>query len=213
MGTLSDYHRFFREFRRDFHHTGAVMPSTRFLARELARPLLGERPPFHVLECGPGTGSVTRCLLRHLRPGDRFDAVELNPNFATLLEHRLESDPDFLIHRDKIRILQAAVQDVPGVAVYDVIVSGLPLANFSLAEIRSVFAAYRRLLKPTGTLSYFEYAFLRRLRVPFAGRAGRYHLLRKGRLLKRYLDRHQLDYSSIWLNVPPAVVRRLRFTQ
>src|SRR5262249_45119818 len=105
------------------------------------------------------------------------------------------------------------IQEVPGEAVYDVIVSGIPLANFSIADVRSVFAAYRRLLKPTGILSYFEYAFLRRLRVPFAGKAGRYHLVRKGTLLKRYLDRHQLDSSHIWLNVPPAVVRRLRFDE
>ena len=44
-----------------------------------------------------------------------------------------------------------------------------------------------------------------------AGLSCAYHLARKGQLLKRYLDRHQLDCSSIWLNVPPAVVRRLRF--
>ena len=211
MGTFSDVRRFFREFRRDFHHTGSVIPSSRFLARELARPLLGERGPFNVLECGPGTGSVTRCLLRRLRPDDRLDAVEINPTFAELLSRRLESDPDFAPHRQQVRIINARLQDVPGQALYDVIVSGLPLANFSIADVRTIFAAYRRLLKPTGVLSYFEYAFLRRLKVPFAGKSGRYHLARKGRLLKRYLDRHQLDCSRIWLNVPPAMVRRLRF--
>jgi phospholipid N-methyltransferase len=211
MGTFSDYRRFFREFRRDFHHTGAVLPSGLFLARELARPLLGERPPFTVLEVGPGTGSVTRCLISRLRPGDRLDAVEINPNFADLLARRLERDPDLVSRRHQVRILTAAVQDVPGEAVYDLIVSGLPLNNFSLAEIRSVFATFRRLLKPDGVLSYFEYAFIRRLKAPFAGKSERYRLVRKGRLLARYLDRHQTDSSRIWLNVPPAVVRRLRF--
>lgn len=211
MGTFSDYRRFFGEFRRDFHHTGAVMPSGQFLARELVRPLIGERPPYYVLEVGPGTGSVTRCLLKHLRPDDRFDAVEINPNFTALLKRRLESDADFVVHRDRIRILESAVQDVPGEGLYDVIVSGLPLANFTISEIRSVFAAYRRLLKPNGILSYFEYPFLRGFKVTFANKLGRYHLVRKRQLLKRYLDRHQLDCSRIWLNVPPAVVRRLRF--
>lgn len=208
---MGDYGRFFREFRRDFHHTGAVLPSGPFLARELARPLTGERPAWRVLEVGPGTGSVTRRLARLLRPDDRLDAVEINPNFADLLGRRVKEDSAFAECRDRVRILQMPLQDVPGEAAYDLIVSGLPLNNFTVAEIRSVFAAYRRLLTPEGTLSYFEYAFIRRLKAPFAGRSERYKSTRKGRLLARYLAKHQTDCRHVWLNAPPAVVRRLRF--
>jgi phosphatidylethanolamine/phosphatidyl-N-methylethanolamine N-methyltransferase len=211
MGTMSDYGRFFREFRRDFHHTGAVLPSGLFLARELARPLMGPRPPFSVLEVGPGTGAVTRCLARHLRPDDRLDAVEINANFAALLSKSLADDPAFSACRDRIRVLNAPLQDVPGEAVYDLIVSGLPLNNFSVAEVRSVFVAFRRLLKPSGTLCYFEYAFVRRLKAPFAGRSERYRLARLGGVLKRYIDKHQTECRRVWLNAPPALVRRLRF--
>jgi phospholipid N-methyltransferase len=211
MGTLSDYGRFFKEFRRDFHHTGAVLPSGQFLARELARPLMGPRPPFAVLEVGPGTGAVTCVIARHLRADDRLDAVEINANFAELLQKRVNEDPAFVTCRDRVRILNAPLQDVPGEAVYDLIVSGLPLNNFSVAEVRSVFAAYRRLLKPSGTLCYFEYAFVRRIKTPFAGRSERYRLARLGGVLKRYIDKHQTECRRVWLNAPPALVRRLRF--
>ena len=44
MRFLNEYSRFFREFRRDFHHTGALLPSGVFLAREIARGLRGPRP-------------------------------------------------------------------------------------------------------------------------------------------------------------------------
>src|SRR6185312_11129733 len=69
--------KFFRECRRHFHTTGAILPSSRFLARALVRPMRGPRPPWRILEVGPGTGSVTREIARRMLPGDRLDAVEI----------------------------------------------------------------------------------------------------------------------------------------
>jgi phospholipid N-methyltransferase len=213
VGALAEYKRFFREFRRDFHHTGAVLPSGGFLADELARPLLGPRPPFAVLEVGPGSGAVTRRLAERLLPGDRLDAVEINANFVDLLARRIEVDPAFAHCRRQIRVSHADLQDVPGEGLYDLIVSGLPLNNFSVAEVRSVFAAFRRLLKPAGTLCYFEYAFARRLKAPFAPRSERYRLAHLSGLLRRYVQRHQTECRRVWLNAPPALVRRMRFAE
>src|SRR4051794_13309585 len=92
MSTWADCAHFFREFRRDFHHTGALLPSGRFLAEALARPLRGQRGPARILEVGPGTGSVTRVICRNMRPGDRLDAVEINPFFAARLRERVARD-------------------------------------------------------------------------------------------------------------------------
>jgi phospholipid N-methyltransferase len=210
MRTWAEYRDFFREFRRDFHHTGAVLPSGVFLARALARPLTQPHPPAHILEIGPGTGSVTREIVRAMQPGDRLDAVEINPHFAELLGRRLERDSLLAARRDDVRILQSPVQDLPGQGVYDFLVSGLPLNNFAGPEIRSIFAAFLRLARPGATLSYFEYAFVRQLKAPFVGRAERFRLARVGKLVGRYIRRHQTACRRVWLNVPPAIVRYLR---
>src|SRR5438105_14388325 len=77
---------FLRESRRHFRDTGALLPSSRFLARALAAPLAGQRPPCRILQVGPGTGSVTRAILRRLQPGDQLDCVELNDHFVERLE-------------------------------------------------------------------------------------------------------------------------------
>jgi phospholipid N-methyltransferase len=210
MRTWSEYRDFFREFRRNFHNTGALLPSGIFLAQELARPLTLPRLPARILEVGPGTGSVTREIVRRMQPGDLLDAVEINAAFVEILKGRFERDQLLASHRDDVRIIHAPVQEVIGEGVYDFIISGLPLNNFNRADIRSIFTAYSRLARPGATLSYFEYVLLRALKPAFVGRAERYRLARVGRLVRRYIRRHQTGSRHVWLNVPPAVVRYLR---
>src|SRR5262245_30371303 len=161
MSFLNEYTRFFREFRRDFHHTGAVLPSGVFLARSIARGLRGPRQAARILEVGPGSGAITRVLAKHMQPGDMLDAVEINPHFAQLLEEMRQRDPAFAASRDSIRIINAPIQDVKGESVYDMIISGLPLNNFTPDDIRSIFDTLTRLVRPGGLLTYFEYTFIR----------------------------------------------------
>src|SRR3954468_8890690 len=117
MGILSECGSFWRESRRSFRNTGALLPSSRFLARALAAPLSGPRPPWRILEVGPGTGSVTREILRRLQPGDQLDAVELNSRFVQRLTFSLHHDRRFIPHRHQVRIIHSAVEDLPGEAL------------------------------------------------------------------------------------------------
>src|SRR4051794_9569006 len=95
MHILEECGDFFREFRHHFRTTGAILPSSRFLARALVRHLRGPRAPSRILEVGPGTGSVTCEIARRMLPGDRLDAVEINDRFVRLLEERVEHDKVF----------------------------------------------------------------------------------------------------------------------
>jgi phospholipid N-methyltransferase len=152
---------------------------------------------------------VTREIARRLRPGDRLDAVEINPRLAKLLERRLCHDPILSPWRDDIHLIVAPVQQIVGESIYDFIVSGLPLNNFSVAEVRSVFDVFTRLLRPGGTLSFFEYALVRELKTPFVDRRERRRLLRISRVVGRYIRKHQVRRERIFINVPPAIVRQL----
>jgi phospholipid N-methyltransferase len=203
---------FFRECRRHFHTTGAILPSSRFLARALARPLRGPHTPCRILEVGPGTGSVTCEIVRRMQPGDRLDAVEINAHFVALLERRLRQERVFARCRDQVEIIHAAVQELLGDAVYDYIVSGLPLNNFRADEVREIFATYSRLLKPSGTLTFYEYTLVRQLKSPFVDRRERRRLFRVGRVMRGYIRNFQVRRERIFINVPPATVRHLRFT-
>src|SRR5437764_7592893 len=105
MSFWSEYGAFWKVSRRNFRTTGAVLPSSPFLAKALVAPLAGSRPPAYILEVGPGTGAVTKAIVRRMRPGDRLDAVELNPQFAERLRQRIKSEPFFADFRDDIHVV------------------------------------------------------------------------------------------------------------
>src|SRR5262245_49636372 len=60
---------FFGQFRRQYHTTGSILPSSRALGRALTKPMRQAAAPRRILEIGPGTGAVTREIVRSLRPG------------------------------------------------------------------------------------------------------------------------------------------------
>jgi phosphatidylethanolamine/phosphatidyl-N-methylethanolamine N-methyltransferase len=201
---------FFRQFRHHFRTTGAILPSSRFLARALVSQLRLPRGPARILEVGPGTGSVTKAIARCMGQADVLDAVEINAHFVRLLERRVDSESAFRAVRDQVRIIHAGVEELIGDSVYDFIVSGLPLNNFSFDQVRQVFGAFRRLLKPGGTLTYYEYVLMRTLKTPFVDRTERRRLLRVGRVVGHYIRDYQIRRERIFINVPPATVRHLR---
>jgi len=212
MRYLAECGSFIREYWRHFHTTGAILPSSRFLARALVSELRKPRGPATVLEVGPGTGSVTREIIRHLRPGDHLDVVEINEAFVALLRHRFDQEPAFRDRRGQVELIHVGIEDLIGDDKYDFIISGLPLNNFSVDQVRAIFRALKRLLKPGGTLSYFEYIFIRHLATPFASRRERRRLYRVGRVVERYIESCQTCSQQVLMNVPPAVARHLCLT-
>lgn len=201
---------FIRETRRHFRNTGALLPSSRFLARALVAELRKSRPPGRILEVGPGTGSVTAEILRRLQPGDRLDAVEVNGRFLSLLQRRLDHEWAYRHRPGQVRLIHAPVQELSGEACYDFIVSGLPLNSFPVSQVRDIFRSYIRLLKPGGTLTYFEYVLIRQLTTPFVNRRERGRLARIGRVVGHYIREYQIRRQRVLMNVPPAIVRHLR---
>jgi phospholipid N-methyltransferase len=200
---------FIREFRRHSRTTGSLLPSGRFLARALVSELRKPRSPAAILEVGPGTGSVTQEIIRFLQPNDRLDVVEINSSFVELLRTRYEREWSMRIPREQFRVLASAVEKLPGRAVYDNIVSCLPFNNFPVAQVREIFRAYARLLKPGGTLTYYEYVFVRQLKTPFSNRHERWRLRGVGHVVRGYIKSCQVKQQPIFINVPPAIVRHL----
>ena len=211
MRYWAEYQRFFRQFRDQYHTTGAILPSSRGLARAMTRPMRQTKGPRRILEVGPGTGAVTAEIVRQLRPGDQFDIVEINADFVAYLGQRFAEEPDFRKRQAQSRIIHSPLQEVPGEHVYDFVISGLPLNNFSLELVADIYRSYERLLKPTGTLTCFEYVWIRAMKMPFVGASERDRLQRLTVFLEDKIRRHQIDQEIVFLNAPPAVARHLRF--
>lgn len=206
---FQDQRVFWRQFREHFHTTGAVLPSGRLLSRALARYVGQSGREQRILEVGPGTGAVTSQIVRRLGPADRFDLVELNAEFVRRLNDRFASEADFQRVAARSRVLHSPIEDLPPETQYDLIISGLPLNNFDVASVERILQALVKLLRPGGTLSFFEYIAIRPMRSLVSGPAERQRLRGIGRALDGLLKPHEVRRDWVWPNVPPAWVHHV----
>ncbi len=223
---LRDTRIFLKQFFQHYHTTGSVLPSSGSLAKALCRYVGGggnngsSGTPENgspgasrsILEVGPGTGAVTAQLVRCLGSNDRLTLVELNEHFVKHLQHRFEHEPAFSAAADRTQIVHGMLETLDGTAQYDVIISGLPLNNFSVAEVEQILEIFQRLLRADGTLSFFEYIAIRRFKAVISGRQGRVRLRGIGNALHRTLGGREIKRDWVWPNVPPAWVHHVRFS-
>jgi phospholipid N-methyltransferase len=208
---LLDHRVFFQEFRRNYHTTGAIAPSSRWLAAALARYVREPGANRRILEVGPGTGAVTTAIVAALGPSDRFDLVELNDKFVERLQQRFADEPAFASVADRSQILHQRVEDLPPGTQYDLIISGLPLNNFSVEDVQQILTALRQVIKPGGTLSFFEYVAIRRAKGLVAGAADRKRLRGIAQALSALCEQYEVRRDCVLSNLPPAWVHHLRF--
>ena len=182
---FAEYSTFFREFRATFDTTGALAPSGRFLARALARPLR-ERTggPVRILEVGPGTGAVTQEIVRHVREDDCFHIVELNDRFVTLLKRRFDAEPRFRQVAGQTSIFHAPVQELQVDEPYDYLICGLPFNNFPPELVETIFSRFIEILKPGGSMTFFEYLWVRPFKKLVASRDRRRRVVEVGGVLR-----------------------------
>lgn len=207
---LKDHWEFLRQFRERFETTGAIAPSSRFLAKAMTNPMSRRERPGRILEVGPGTGAITQRIVRLLKPEDQFDLVELNEAFANLLRQRFEHDAAYHAVARQANVHVCPIQDFAAAEPYDIIISGLPLNNFPAELVQSIFETFFRLLAPGGTLSYFEYMYVRPIRKFIAGGAEKARLTELDRISNEYQSRYRVRRDWVFVNLPPAWVQHLR---
>jgi phosphatidylethanolamine/phosphatidyl-N-methylethanolamine N-methyltransferase len=150
---LDDEVRFLRSWIEKPLHMGAVMPSSKLLARTMAQYVdVDSKGP--VIELGPGTGAITNALLEHGVDQKRLVLVEYNPGFCALLRDRYPHAKVVQGDAYALRDSLGDLLDAPASAV----VSGLPLVTkpmlTRLKLIRDAFLA----LAPGAPFVQFTYS-------------------------------------------------------
>ncbi|MCY9786407.1 phospholipid methyltransferase [Nocardiopsis sp. EMB25] len=210
---LRDTRLFFTQAVRTFHATGSVVPSSRALADALAE-FVRERPapdrPLRIMEAGAGTGAITRGIAAAMRPGDTVDLVEANPAFAAHVEDLLGTDPELSEIADSATVHAMLVNDMGTDRVYDVIVSGLPFANFTAEAVGEILDYYFEVLRPGGTLSFYGYLYTKEVKAIIARREDYLRQARTSWLVQDWIDRYGIRSERVLANFPPAWVHHLR---
>jgi phospholipid N-methyltransferase len=187
---VRDHLRLLGAFVRQPVRTGAVAPSSRWLAERLIDGM-GLEEADTVVELGPGTGPFTRLILERARPEASILAVELNAHMARNLVRRYP----------RVRIINDSAERLPqhletlGRAHADCILSGLPFAAFDEDLQERLVSAVVESLRPGGRFAAFSY-------LPAAW-------LPTGRRFRRMLESRfaEVRNSAVeWRNLPPAFV-------
>ncbi len=179
---LDDEMQFIRTWMEKPISTGAVMPSSRALARAMAR-YVDPNSTGPVIELGPGTGPVTEALVRHGVDPARLVLVEFNPDFCRLLRTRYPAATVVQGDAYRLRRLLENYVDEPAAAV----VSGLPLVTKPLRTRLRLISDAMTLLAEGAPFVQFTYAMLPPIPKELSGiRAEASEL--------------------IWMNLPPARV-------
>jgi phosphatidylethanolamine/phosphatidyl-N-methylethanolamine N-methyltransferase len=187
---------------------GAFTHTSKVVAEAVAEPIVraADGRPLRVLEVGAGTGAITRSIVERLGPADRLDLVEINPEFVKVLHEQFGAIPG----GPQVRIEERDVAALPRDEKYDVIISSLPLLNFSPALVRDVFELYlTELLVPGGTLSYYDY-WAKELRTFLVGPSERRRMREVLRITNEFRDRYEVRDRLIPWNFTPALVHYLR---
>ena len=179
---LDDEMQFIRSWIEKPLSTGAVMPSSKALARTMARYVDVEASG-PVIELGPGTGPVTEALVEHGIDQSRLILVEFNPDFCRLL--RMRYPEATVVQGDAYRlrrIVEVYVRE-PAAAV----VSGLPLLTKPLRTRLRLMSDAMSLLAPGAPFVQFTYAMVPPIPKALSGI-------------------RVVASELIWLNLPPARV-------
>jgi phosphatidylethanolamine/phosphatidyl-N-methylethanolamine N-methyltransferase len=179
---LDDEVQFIRSWIEKPLSTGAVMPSSRVLARAMAR-YVDPKADGPVIELGPGTGPVTQALVKQGVDPARLILVEFNPDFCRLLRSRYPQATVVQGDAYRLRRLLEAYVDEPAAAI----VSGLPLVTKPLRTRLRLISDSMSLLAAGAPFVQFTYAMLPPIPKGLSGvRAEASEL--------------------IWMNLPPARV-------
>jgi phosphatidylethanolamine/phosphatidyl-N-methylethanolamine N-methyltransferase len=179
---LDDEMQFIRSWIEKPLSTGAVMPSSKALARTMARYVDAEASG-PVIELGPGTGPVTEALVEHGIDQSRLILVEFNPDFCRLLRARYPEATVVQGDAYRLRRIVEVYVGEPAAAV----VSGLPLLTKPLRTRLRLMADAMGLLAPGAPFVQFTYAMVPPIPKALSGI-------------------RVVASELIWLNLPPARV-------
>ena len=179
----------------DFQSTASIVPSSRFLAQAMVSPLRASQAKT-IVELGPGTGSMTRELLRCMAPDARLIAFDVNPSFVEYLRKN--------IHDPRLTVLERGAETAPqalrelGIESADAALSSLGLSLLPEPLCEQIIDGLRRLLTPDAVFTQFQY--ISRVRMV----DGRPVYFDASDLIRRYFP--VIERRTIVRNIPPAFV-------
>lgn len=145
---------FARNFLKYPSMLGSVVPSSRFLVNQLMGQIDWERARV-LVEFGPGVGTITREVLKRMRPDAVLLVIELNEEFVQYLGSTIRDPRLRVVHGSAAHVRRILAEH--GLARADYIISSIPYSLLPENLRQEIVAESRHALKSQGSLLVFQY--------------------------------------------------------
>jgi phospholipid N-methyltransferase len=146
---------FARNFFRHPRMLGSIVPSSRFLIKQLLEPIDWNQARV-IVEYGPGVGGITTEILRRMRPDARLIAIETNPEFVCFLRA--------LTKDERLQVVEASAESVVeilrqhGHEKASYIISGIPFSTISAPVRERILRKTCSVLEPRGSFLVYQFS-------------------------------------------------------
>ena len=146
---------FARNFFRHPRMLGSIVPSSRFLIRQLLQPIDWARADL-IVEYGPGVGSITAEVLRQMRPDATLIAIEMNPDFVKYLRSSFTDK--------RLRVVEGSAVSVDeilrrfGYARANYIISGIPFSTIPAPLRERILRKTHDVLESGGAFLVYQFS-------------------------------------------------------
>ncbi|MEE9451148.1 MAG: rRNA adenine N-6-methyltransferase family protein [Gammaproteobacteria bacterium] len=169
---------FIKEIFKNFSAMGAVIPTSSYAAREMAKQV-SNADTGYVVELGAGSGVITEALVQHLADPKRLIVIEQSLELANYLQKRF---PQLHVIHGDAAYLQTLLSDLGNQV--STIISALPFTLMSKAVVAQIGHQIETVLDKEGRLIQITY---------------------KSKKSSKFPQQFKLLYSKkVWRNIPPA---------
>jgi phospholipid N-methyltransferase len=146
---------FAKNFLKHPKMLGSLIPSSRFLIRQLLEPIDWASTDL-VVEYGPGVGTITTELLKRMRPTARLVVIETNEDFVSFLRETM-NDPRLHVVRGSAAEVEEHLRAL-GLGSPDYVISGIPFSTMPPQVRDDIVRATHDTLKPSGAFLVYQFS-------------------------------------------------------
>jgi phospholipid N-methyltransferase len=134
---------------------GSIVPSSRFLIRQLLEPVDWAQARV-IVEYGPGVGVITTEVLRRMGPDAMLIAIETNPDFVSYLRDSIKDE--------RLHVVEGSAESVDevlrryGQSNASYVISGIPFSTIPAPVRERILLKTCEVLKPGGSFLVYQFS-------------------------------------------------------
>ena len=145
---------FFKTFLKDPKEIGSIIPSSRFLIKDLLKNIDFKNATC-IVEYGPGTGCITLEILKKARKDAKIFCFEINKKLYKYLKENIKDERLIIINESAENIKKSLKKHK--ISKVDYVVSGMPFSTIPDNKKHIIIQETKSALKANGKFVIYQF--------------------------------------------------------